>query len=211
MQIFQTLLISLTLLALGVGTHSPSLDQPPLRLSLDLGGERYEAFEGRSFTVKIGDRELVALVTLGSTRCFEQAGVRFDYPQHMSLSYEEGDRHDFWMIDGLDCALYLTRFESDAVDISLRDFMGEIVESMSDAEHELTPWEANIGETERVGLQVRFALEEVDLEVALFGFGVAIGDDVFLCTLQDFPGDGENEEEVDAILELLASTFELVD
>jgi len=212
MQLTSTMLSSLALVALASSAHHQAEEQPPLTLSLELDGARYEAVDGAEFSVNVGGRELRARVKVGRTRRFDEVGVRFDYPQHMLLEADEHeDDSTLWWIDGWDCTIFVMRSASDDAEAALSDLITGMIASMSEATVALQPWQTIAGGVERAGLQARFPLDEQDIEVALMGFSVPVGDEVVLFTLQDFPDDGEAEEEGPSILALIASTFEVLD
>lgn len=200
---------ALLFFGLGVtGMPDPEVE-PALELTLELGGRRYSATEGEAFVVEVDGRRLEARVRLEPTRRFQAAGVSFRYPRELTFEYDSSDGVPMWTLDGTDCILLVTVLETSDADEALRAQLTETVGILDIEEPEFSPWSIETDGVERAGLQGRFYFETIDADMTLQGFAVQRGERTVTIVLQDFPDDGENDDEGPQILELLGTSFQL--
>jgi len=205
----RALLVTALALAAGVSHRPDPGDAPPLELTLELGGRRYTAAEGSAFQVEVGGRRVEAKVTVEPTRRFAAAGVTFRFPRGMGFAYDDSAGVPMWTLEGADCSLFVTEIASADAEGALLQQMRDTVGFLDIEDPEFETWWLSTSGTERKGLKGRFYFDALESDIELHGFAVRRGDKTVTVMLQDFPDDGEHDDEGPELLQMLSETFEV--
>ncbi len=205
----RALLVPALALAAGLSHRPDPGDVPPLELTLELGGRRYTVAEGTAFEVEVGGRRVEAKVTVEPTRRFAAAGVAFRFPRDMGFEYDESDDVPMWTLDGADCTLFITEIDSPEAEGVLRQQMLDTASFLAIEDPEFETWWFSTKGTERTGLKGRFYFDALETDIELHGFAVRCGDKTVTVMLQDYPEDGEHDDEGPELLQMLSETFEV--
>lgn len=89
-----------------VTAATASAAEPSTRMTLEIDGTTVDVVAGQRFDVLVDGKQRPARITQLPTLQFDEAGIRFHYPRHMSW---EHDPPDLWTLDGNNAVLILTR------------------------------------------------------------------------------------------------------
>ena len=201
--------IPFTLVAVGGGPHgSQGVEQPPLRILLEIGGEEYLVDDGQQVEIELAGQRVVAGVRVQPTRRLLAAGLSFEFPSAMNYEFEPDQGLDMWTLDGGNSTVLLQSFAAGDAQELARYVLEATVRALDEDFGELQPATLRLGGRDMPALAGRVTL--AGSSQLWTGCGIEVGERQMVLMLQDMVGDdGVTTTEMQGILRLLDKTFEI--
>jgi hypothetical protein len=199
--------VLLAVMSLLVVHASPRLTtddvDPPLRLVLRIDDQEHQLVDGQEAVLTLDGKQRKVKATVSATRCFDAAGVLFEFPRDMALSFDHDADLPTWRLAGGKVTLMLfTRKERDT-GMAATILAGQAVRLGIDVD---APGSTtlNLGGVTHQAHELRLPLHGTNLHVVaadIAGTGVTV-------YVQDSMGDGQSTTaDCQHLLDLLATTW----
>lgn len=195
------------LATVGFVDHGAGVTDPPLQLTVSIGGHEQRLVEGVEAVVVIDGKQTKVKVVVEPMRRFQAAGVEFDFPRDMAFEHDAED-FDSWTLDGSDVIVHVHRHEAGkAIDLTRGTLAGMLATLDGDSDapvrHEVT-----LGGTKYTGFRGRATFGPATIEV--IAVGIDIGKRPLVLMLQHtLADDGTESAEKKRVLEMIEKTLKV--
>lgn len=212
MRALAVLLIALPVGAVGGRLSAPSSSgEPPLRMVLTLDGSEHPLVDGKETEIALGDRKVKAKASVLPVRTFEGAGIRFDFPRDMAWVHEPSEDAEIWTLDGDEFVIHVNSYPS-GDPLSLAEETVKRIALTVDEDAEPKPVRSEF----QLGM---LTCSAYTVEIGLAGFGMSLTAialpmkerPVVILLQRGTEEQDENKAETQQVMELLRTTFRVVD
>jgi hypothetical protein len=210
---------SLLLLAVAVPTAAyggrlsmkESSVEPPLRMVLTIDGTEHAMVDGKETEIEIKGQKVKAKANVLPVRTFEGAGIRFDFPRDMAWAHEPGEDAEIWTLDGDEFVIHVNSYPAGDPLVLAEETVKGIAEKVDEG-------------TDPKPVRTEFQLgmltcSAYTVEIGLAGFGMSLTAialpmkerPVVILLQRGSEDQDENKAETQQVMELLRTTFRLVD
>lgn len=208
------LLLSLAIPAAAVGgrlTGTGSNIEPPLRMVLTLDGTEHAIVDGKEAAIEVDGKKVRVKANVLPVRTFEGAGIRFDFPRDMAWAHDPDENAETWTLDGDDFVIHVNAFPSgDPLEIAEQTVKQIALTLDEGAKPKPVRSEFQLG---------MLTCSAYSVEVGLAGFGMSMtaialpmkDRPVVILLQRSVEEQDENKAETQQVLELLRTTFRIVD
>ena len=207
-------LLSVALPAAAVGgrlTAPVSSEEPPLQMVLTVGGVEHRMVDGREVEIEVGGNKVKANVSVAPVRTFEGAGIRFEFPRDMAWSHQPGEEAEIWTLDGDEFVIHVNSYPSgDPLELAEETVkqIARTVDEANDAKPKRSEFQLGMLTCSAYSVEIGLA----GFEMSLTAIALPIEDRPVVILLQRGTEDqDENPEETRQVMELLRTTFRVVD
>ncbi len=208
------LLLSLAIPAAAVGGRLSGIGssvEPPLRMVLTLDGAEHPMVDGKEAEIEVAGKKVRVKANVLPVRTFSGAGIRFDFPRDMAWAHDPGEGAENWTLDGDDFVIHVNAYPSgdplELAEQTVRQFARMLEKGV-----EPKPVRSEF----QLGM---FTCSAHSVEVGLAGFGISLTAvalpvkerPVVILLQRSTEGEDENKAETRQVLELLRTTFRIVD
>lgn len=176
----------------------PLLQEPPLKLTVTIGGKEVPLIPGEEKKVEGEFKDPVIKVSAGAVRTFSLAGISFDYPAGWNWEAEKGDNSYTWTIEGPDVTLILSKYviEMDAKSVA------EAMTESGDSATKIEAWSGTHGGREFKGWKVAGG------SPLIYVMTIPVKNGSALLQVIDSTDDGKPSADYLASMELLGKTLQ---
>lgn len=185
--------------------------EPPLRMVLTLDGTEFAMVDGKESEIEVNGQRVKAKANVLPVRTFEGAGIRFDFPRDMAWAHEPGEEAEIWTLDGDEFVIHVNSYQS-GDPLALAETTVKQIALTVDEAAEPKPVHSEF----QLGM---LTCSAYTVEIGLAGFGMSLTAvalpmkerPVVILLQRGTEEQDENRAETQQVMELLRTTFRVVD
>lgn len=208
------ILLSLAVPAAAVGGRLSGIEssvEPPLRMVLSIDGTEHAVVDGKETELEVHGHKVKLKANVLPVRTFEGAGIRFDFPRDMAWAHEPGEDAEIWTLDGDEFVIHVNAYPSgDPLELAEETVKGiaETVDEAADPKPVRSEFQLGM-----------LTCSAYSVEIGLAGFGMTLTAialpmkerPVVILLQRGTESQDENKAETQQVMELLRTTFRIVD
>ncbi len=190
--------------------QDPAAGEPPLRLGVEIDGTTHTLVDGQEVQIELGGKPTRVKVVVTPTRRLEAGGIAFEYPRGMSFEHVVRDELGMWNLHSTPVAVYVHRHRlPGAADIA-KATLASMLRQTDPKAAPAVEWQVSLGGKMHSGVHGKVDVVDGAAKREFFAVGLPVGTgSVVLMVRHTIDGDGASKDELQRVLDLLATTFQV--